>query len=402
MMNSRKKAVILTVVGIVVTNMLTFFAANTFSFAIGNKAIITRNDYELLKKFRKLFLVKGILEDKYVDPFEEEDLVEGAIRGMVDGIGDPYTVYWDPQEYEANNIQTQGEYTGIGLYVTSVDNKVVIIAPIEDTPAERAGLKSGDIIIMVDGKETSGDNLEEAVAMMRGKAGTKVKITIAREGLNTPFEVEIKREKVVLKTVKSEMLKDSVGYIRITTFDAHTAESFKKALDDLKQKGMEGLVLDLRDNPGGLLDQCAEIADELIGKGTIVYTIDNKGVREDIMSDENKIGVPLVILVNGGTASASEIVSGAVKDTKSGILVGTKTFGKGLVQTIVPIASDKSAVKVTIARYYTPSGVCIQGTGIEPDVTIEIPDELSQKGELTRQEDIQLSKALEILRSQMN
>ncbi|HBM75670.1 MAG TPA: S41 family peptidase, partial [Clostridiaceae bacterium] len=187
-----------------------------------------------------------------------------------------------------------------------------------------------------------------------------------------------------------------------TAFQANTAESFKKALGDLKAKGMKGLVLDLRDNGGGLLDQCTEVADELIGEGTIVYTIDNKGEKEVIKSDKNKLNMPLTILVNGNTASASEIVSGAVKDTKSGTLVGTRTFGKGLVQTILKLGEDKkSAVKVTIARYYTPSGVCIQGKGIEPNIVVDLPDEAKQKPELTRQEDVQLNKAVEIVRDQI-
>lgn len=398
-MISKKKAAAILIVVVVLTNAITFVASNSISLVFGNKALVTKEQYNDLTQFSKLFNVRDLIKRDYVDPIDDNKLVEGAVRGLASGIGDPYTVYWDPKEYEANTIQTEGEYAGLGLVVEAKDDKIVIVSPIEDTPAEKAGIKSGDEIIKVDNEDVSGQDLDQAVSLMRGKAGTPVNLTIIKNGTTDPVVIKLTRANIVIKSVKGEMLSGNIGYIRISAFQAATAESFRTTLSGLKGKGMKGLVIDLRDNGGGLLDQCAEVADELIGEGTIVYTIDNQGKKEIIPSDKNKLDVPLAILVNGGTASASEIVSGAVKDTKSGTLIGTRTFGKGLVQTIEPVG-DGSAVKVTIARYYTPSGVCIQGKGIEPNIVVDLPDALKQKPELTRQEDIQLSKAIEVIKQQ--
>lgn len=399
-MTNKKKTVIWVIVALLVTNSITFFASNIISLGIGDKYIVSKSEYNLLNEFSKVFVIRDILEQKYVDKIDENKLVEGAAKGIADGLGDPYTVYMSPQEYESFNINTEGTYEGIGLEVEMLNDKVVVVAPISDTPSAKAGLKSGDTIVGVNGKSISGKSLDDVVALMKGKAGTKVTLTIVRANTSAAADITITRAKIVLKTVKSEMLENHTGYIKITTFDENSAANFKKALTGLESQGMKGLVLDLRDDPGGLLDQAVKIADELMGKGTIVYTIDNKGKKEVETSDANKINVPLAILVNGGTASASEIVSGAVKDSKSGTLIGTKTFGKGLVQTIVQL-SDKSAVKVTIARYYTPSGVCIQGKGIEPNIVIDLPDNLKQKAELTRSEDVQLNKAVEVIKAQI-
>lgn len=400
-MISKKKAAVILIVVIIVTNLITFGATNGISIAVGDKAIITKSQYNDLVEFSKLFQVRDMIKSDYVDKIDDNLLVEGAVRGLASGIGDPYTVYWDTKEYEANTIETEGQYAGVGLVVEPTDDdRIVVVSPIEDTPAEKAGVKSGDIIVKIDNKEVAGKDLDAAVALMRGTPGTSVTLTILREGSSAFQDIKITRANIVLKSVKGEMLDSSTGYIKITAFQANTAQSFSDTLKSLQKNGMKGLILDLRDNGGGLLDQCIQVANQLVSKGIIVYTIDNKGQKEVAYADGSSIDIPIVVLVNGGTASASEIVSGAVKDSKSGTLVGTRTFGKGLVQTIDPIG-DGSAVKVTIARYYTPSGVCIQGKGIEPNIVIDLPDSVKQKTEMTRQEDVQLSKAIEVIKQQI-
>jgi carboxyl-terminal processing protease len=292
--------------------------------------------------------------------------------------------------------QTTGSYAGLGIYLDEKDGRILVVAPIEDSPAEKAGIKSGDLILKVNDQEVLSTDMDKAISMMKGKEGIKVKLTVFREGTGN-LDFNMTTSKITFKTVKSEMLDSNIGYIRITTFDENTAGAFNSALESLKSQNMKGLVIDLRDNPGGLLDTSTQIADKLVGEGNIVYTINNQGEKEEWKSDANKLNVPLVLLVNGGSASASEIVSGAVRDYKAGTLIGTKTFGKGLVQTIIGL-KDGSGVKVTIAKYYTPSGECIQGIGITPDIVLDLP-EADKNRELKHDEDIQLQKAIEVIKS---
>lgn len=393
---------------LIVTNIATalIVAAITIfvpKLELNGGIIVGDSDYTFLNKFQKLASIKNKLQEYYVDydEVDEEKLIEGAISGMVDSIGDPYTAYLDKEDYASFMTTTTGSYAGIGIYVSALDGKLVVVAPIEDTPAAKAGIKSGDIISKVDGTEVTGSEMDKAVSMMKGTPGTEVTLTIYREGVGYK-DITMKRATITLKTVKHEMLKDNIGYIRITTFDENTADNFKAALDDLKASGMKGLVIDLRDNPGGLLSTSTKIADMLLGKGTIVYTIDANGKREDEPSDDNKLDMPLTLLVNGGSASASEIVSGAVRDFKAGTLIGTKTFGKGLVQRILDL-EDGTGLKVTIARYYTPSGECIQGIGITPDIVVEFNEEQQKKyddGKLDFYEDPQMLKAIETIKSE--
>ncbi|GFR35787.1 S41 family peptidase [Thermobrachium celere] len=396
-MNKRQVSVKRVIALIIITNLIT---ASLLIFApipfIGGKKLVSNEEYQFVKKFNKLISIKTILEKKYVDKIDEDKLVEGAVRGMVDGIGDPYTVFLNQKEFEELLTHTRGSYAGVGLYVGEKDGKIIVVAPIEDTPAYRAGIQSGDYILKVNDHDVSAKEMDKAVSMMKGKEGTKVKLTIYREGKGT-LEFELTRAIITIKTVKSDVIENDIGYIRITTFDEHTADAFNKALDNLLSKGIKGLIIDLRDNPGGLLDQCTQIADRILGEGTIVYTIDNQGKREEWKSDSNKLNIPLVLLVNEGSASASEILSGAVRDFKAGTLIGTKTFGKGLVQEIISLP-NKEGLKVTIARYYTPSGECIQGKGIEPHIKLDLPQKDKIK-ELSYKEDIQIQKAIEVLRN---
>lgn len=401
-MKGKKWSLKKVITWIIITNLIT---ASVLIFVpiktIGGKVLVNGEDYKFFKQYEKMKPIHDIIQDDYYEKIDNSKMVEGAIKGMVSGLDDPYTVFMNKKEFDELKTSTQGSFTGVGIYIGDKDGKIVVVAPIEDSPAEKAGIKSGDIITKVNDQEVSAKESDKAVSMMKGKAGTKVKITIYREGAGEK-DIEVVREKIVFKTVKSEMLPDNIAYIRITTFDENTSKAFISALDDMKSKGMKGLILDLRDNPGGLLDECKVVADKLIGKGTIVYTLDKDGKKEVLESDEDKIDVPLVILTNGGTASASEIVSGAVRDHKAGTLIGTTTFGKGLVQTVIPLI-DGTGIKVTTARYYTPSGECIQKKGIKPDIEVPLPDNLKDKPivELNRDEDVQLKKAIEVIKTKM-
>lgn len=383
---------------IVVTNLITVLIFTImFIPYIGKKNMVTDDEYEFVKKYSKLMNISKIVKENYVDKIDENKMVEGAIKGMVTYPTDRYTVYMNQKEFQDLMSQTEGAYAGVGIYLDEKDGRIVVVAPIEDSPAAKAGVKSQDVIVKVNNQDVFYKDIDKAMSMMKGKEGMKVKLTVYREGTGY-VDFNLKTEKIIIKSVKNKMLDGGIGYIRITTFDEYTADEFNKALTSLQGQGMKGLVIDLRDNGGGLLESSTEIADKLLGAGTIVYTIDNKGERNDWKSDANKINVPLALLVNEGTASASEILSGSVRDFKAGTLIGTKTFGKGIVQTIMPL-QDNSGIKVTTSRYYTPSGECIQGTGIKPDIVIEGPQDVLSS-ELKFEDDVQLKKAIEVINSQ--
>jgi carboxyl-terminal processing protease len=397
----RLKSTLGAVAIVVVTVLITVSVINFVSIPMpGGNVILSNQDYNNLKDMRKLLGIKEFLEDYYYKDIDKEKLQEGAIRGMLESLDDPYTVYLSKEEYESFMTHTTGTYEGIGLVVEKgEDGYITVVAPIEDTPSERAGIKSADKIIKVDHKEVYGDKLEQAVSMMKGPEGTKVTLTIVREGVEKPFDVTITREEIRLKTVKSQVVEDNIGYIRISTFDQRTYEDFYQALKNLSKSNVKGLVIDLRNNPGGLLDEVVKIADVLMGKGLIVYTEDRQGNRKEEMSDAGKLGLPIVVLVDGGSASASEILAGALQDSGTGVLVGTKTFGKALVQMVQEL-KDGSAIKVTVAQYYTPKGRSIQGEGIEPDYVVELPED-AVMGEYKEGKDPQMAKAIEILKGKI-
>jgi len=351
----------------------------------------------------KINAIYKILDENYVYEYDYEQTVESIYSGLVYGVGDPYTSYMTAETLTKYMEETEGVYTGVGT-VVSVDektNRVVIISPYEGYPGARAGLLPGDAIVKVDDQDIFGDALDEAVSLMRGEPGTSVKLTIYRESENRMFDVDIIREVINMPTVSHKVLDDQIGYLRITNFDRVTTQQFNDAYADLRAQNIRGLIIDLRNNPGGLVSVVCNIADTLLPRGTIVSSEDKHGRREVEKSDDRCIDIPLLILVNGNSASASEILAGAVKDLGVGELVGTQTFGKGLIQTLFPLP-DGSAVKVTIARYFTPSGVCIQGEGIPVDYEVEMSDELSvQISTLTVDEDVQLKKAIEVMRGKM-
>jgi carboxyl-terminal processing protease len=327
---------------------------------------------EELRTFAEVF---GRIKSDYVEPVDDKTLLESAIRGMLSGL-DPHSAYLDDEEYRDLQVGTSGEFGGLGIEVGMEDGFVKVISPIDDTPAQRAGLQAGDLIVRIDEKPVKGMTLNDAVNLMRGKAGTKIELTIMRDGADNPFKVEIVRDIIHVASVKSRTLDPGYGYLRVSHFQSRTTEDLLKAVAELKGENegkLKGVVLDLRNNPGGVLNSAVGVSDAFLDEGLIVYTrgrVEDSELKFKAGPDDVLEGAPLIVLVNGGSASASEIVAGALQDHKRALIMGTPTFGKGSVQTIVPI-DDSTALKLTTARYYTPSGRSIQAEGIAPDIVLE-------------------------------
>ena len=325
-----------------------------------------------LRNFSDIF---SRIKSDYVEDVEDEVLLEHAIRGMLSGL-DPHSTYLSPDEYNELRIGTSGEFGGLGIQVGMEDGFVKVISPIDDTPAYKAGLQAGDLIIRLDDKTVKGMTLNEAVKVMRGKPGTDIELTVVRDGEDKPLKFVVTRDIIKVKSVKTRMLDPGYGYIRISNFQSRTAPQLMEAVNDLKEENnakLKGLVLDLRNNPGGVLNAAAEVSDLFIDKGKLVYTegrIDNSHYEYNAKPGDILDGAPVVVLINGGSASASEIVAGALQDHKRAVVMGSKSFGKGSVQTIQELRSG-GAVKITTARYFTPKGRSIQGAGITPDIILE-------------------------------
>lgn len=340
----------------------------------------------------KLDFLKKVIDLKYLEKTDEKTLEENIYKGLLQGLNDPYSVYYTKDEYDALKEETSGSYCGIGALVSQNADTGVITAinVFKGSPAEKAGMKNGDIIFKVEDKEVTGEDLNNVVAKMKGEKDTKVKINVYRTSEKEYIDLEITRDKVDVPTVEHKMLDKSkgIGYIQITQFEEVTYDQFKEALDDLKKRGMKSVIFDLRNNPGGLYDTVCEMLDDLLPEGTLVYTKDKDGNKQEKKSDANFLDMPMVVLQNENSASASEIFAGAIQDFGAGKIVGTQSFGKGIVQSIIPL-SDGSAVKLTVEKYYTPKGVNIHGKGITPDVKVEI----SKDGK----KDNQLQKAIEVI-----
>lgn len=386
---NKKKWISLTIVAVLVTNTITLF---------GTKSYIENNSN--VGKFYKLFQVESALYKYYDGNINESDLVEGAIKGMTSALNDPYTVFMNKKEFDEFNTQTEGNYSGVGLQVQANDDKIIVADVFEDSPAKKAGLLPKDEIEKVNNTDVTGKDLDRAVTLMKGKEGTEVTLTMNRAGKGV-FNVKLKRSKINLVTVKGEMVDKNVGYIQISMFDENTAKNLQSKLNELQGKGMKSLIIDLRGNPGGLLNECVDMVSNFLPKDkVIVSTIDKyKNKKEYKSSGGNFVGLPLTVLTNAGSASASEIFSGAIRDYKIGTLVGEKTFGKGVVQTMLD-TGDGTALKVTVSKYYTPNGENIHHVGIKPDVPVTYPEELRKKA-YDRSSDPQFNKALEIAKTKV-
>src|ERR1700727_2223946 len=364
---------------------LALLATQPHSIFVGSSAKAASSDtYRQLNLFGDVF--ERVRAD-YVEKPDDAKLVESAINGMLAGL-DPHSSYMDPKSFRDMQVQTRGEFGGLGIEVTMEDGLVKVVAPIDETPAAKAGVMANDIITKLDDEAVQGLTLNQAVEKMRGPVNTKIKLTIMRKGQDKPIDVNIVRDVIRVKSVRSHTEGDDVGYIRITQFNEQTTEGLKKAISDLiSQLGsdkVKGFVVDLRNNPGGLLDQAISESDALLAKGEIVSTRGRNAEetqRFNARAGDLTKGKPVIVLINGGSASASEIVAGALQDHKRATLIGTRSFGKGSLQTIIPLGAGNGALRLTTARYYTPAGRSIQAKGIVPDIEVlqDVPDELKSR-----------------------
>jgi carboxyl-terminal processing protease len=357
--------------------VLAFGALLGASLTLGEGVLAGKNETETLplEDLRTFTEISAKIKNDYVEPIEDKALLENAIRGMLAGL-DPHSAYLVPEDYKELQAGTSGEFGGLGIEVGMEDGFVKVISPIDDTPADRAGVEAGDLVIRLDDTPVKGMALSDAVKIMRGKPGTDIVLTIVRDGEDAPLKITITRDVIRVTSVKSDMLDPGYGYVRISQFQSRTGDNLQEALAKLEDTAggpLKGLILDLRNNPGGVLSAAVSVSDAFLKDGIIVYTegrLDDAKLKFNAKPTDILDGAPMVVLVNGGSASASEIVAGALQDHQRAIIMGQKTFGKGSVQTILPM-DNGSALKLTTAKYYTPSGVSIQAKGISPDIELE-------------------------------
>ena len=374
--------------------------ASLFTLAVvSTTGFVGKNNYI----GNKLETIEEVLKNHYVGEIDEEKLEEGIYKGFVAGVGDTYTAYYTEEEFKELREQSSGVYAGIGIMMTLQvqDNSIEVAEIFEGSPAEKVGMKINDRIIEAGGQRITGDDFSDLPKIIKGTPGTTVDVTVYRPEENKNYEFTLERANVTSPTIYHRMIDSEIGYIQITQFEEVTYDQFKEALEEIKSLGAKGLVLDVRNNPGGLLDIVEQIADELVPKGVVVSTKDRNGKGTEYIADDKYTDMPVVVLINENSASASEVLSGALKDYNRAELVGTTTFGKGVVQSLVPL-SDGSAIKLTTSQYFTPSGVCIQGIGIDPDYEVKLSTEKLLKGrDLTEAEDDQLQKAIEVIKGKI-
>lgn len=418
-MNSVKKTLLLgMLIGVIVTCLAGGAAViwgDFLDFPNGNALVSEKQEIRKEENLEESSLLSQDVEEKldylvslidyyYIEETDREVLVEGIYKGVTEALKDPYSVYYDVEETTALTETIDGSYSGIGATLSqNVETMALtVIRCFEDTPALEAGLLPGDVIVSVDGTDITGMEISAAVALIKGEEGTTVELEIYREGQPDSMLVPVTRRKIDIPTVAYDMIEEGIGYIQIASFDKVTPEQFEDAYEDLQSQSMEGLIIDLRDNPGGMLEAVCEISEYFVPKGLIVYMEDKYGQRVEYKAKgSDTFGKPLVVLINGNSASASEIFAGAVQDTETGVIIGTQTYGKGVVQQVIDLG-DGTAVKLTISKYYTPNGNDINHKGITPDVVEELKEELYQQAVITIEEDNQVQKALETLRSQIN
>lgn len=352
------------------------------------------------KIMNKVNMLEVFIDQYFLDEIDEEKMADEVYKGVINGLGDDYAAYYTAEEYEAILESTNGIYCGIGAYISANTQTgiVTIVKPMKNSPCEKAGIQAGDIIYAVDGEEVTGMEISEVQAMVKGEQGSEVVLTVVRE--NEQKDITVVRDEIETDTVSSQMLDNKIGYIQITSFDQVTPKQFENALKKLEKKGQKGLIIDLRDNGGGLLDAAVEMLDRMLPKGLVVYSMDKSGEKVEYMAeDDDAFEKPLVLLVNGNSASASEVFCGAIQDKGTGTLIGTTTYGKGIVQGIFGL-DDGSAVKMTTARYYTPEGRNIHGKGLTPDIEVELSEAVQELPESGVKVDNQIKAAYDYLVAQ--
>lgn len=403
----KRYVAILMVIVIVCTSVITSHWRQSQKIVTDGKVIIPQTEYDSLvsrtKKYEDIERLQRYISDNYYKEIDPEIFEEGMKKGIFQILGDPYSTFMNQKEFQAFQEATSGKFPGIGVYVTpNASRGIEIVSPIEDTPAFKAGLRSLDIITAVNGVKYTHEQMSEAISHIKGEPGTKVVLTIYRASENKEFDVEIVRAMIHIKVVKSRMLDEQTGYLRYTSFDLDSATEFKSHMDKLVSEGAKGVIIDLRNNPGGSLTECLAVADMFLPEGDILSTKGRTpGSTHVFKSTDKMYDVKLVILINGGSASASEIVTGAIKDRDRGIVVGETTFGKGLVQTYREDI-NKTGTKLTTSEYFTPNGTNIHGIGISPHIEVKISDEYTNATEKTDELDNQLQAAIKEMKKLLN
>ena len=394
------KIVMLVMITIIITSLVTAYGTYQYLNTKGLPSASNKTTTDLKGLEYTLARFRSELEKKYMGEIKDEDLFDGAIKGYVAGLGDPYTVYYTKEEMKEIMQETNGNYVGIGIYMTlnKEKNAIEVIKPMEDSPAEEAGILQGDLIVKVDGEGYTGDKMDEASNRIKGEAGTKVKLEILRNGETKEFEIT--RKKVLISHITTKVLENNIGYIAISDFDGGCADEFETKYKKLQEKGINKLIIDIRNNGGGIVDEAIDILDMITDKGSTLLITKDKKDNEDITKAKQNpiIKMPIVVLTNEYSASASEILAGALKDNEKATLVGMTTYGKGVIQELHQL-TDGSGLKITTNEYFTPKRNAINKIGIEPDVEIDLSDKAKASANLKDEDDNQLQKAIEVLKT---
>jgi carboxyl-terminal processing protease len=392
------KTIMLIIITALITALVTTIVVYNFFIKSGKVAIKSENSSTLSGLEATLASFRSVLEEKYMGEIDDDALIEGAIKGYIGALGDPYTTYYTKDEMDDLMEETTGNYVGIGIYMTldTTNNAIYVVKPMEGSPAEEAGIKSGDLITKVDGVEYSGEELDQAANAIKGKEGEKVKLEVLRDG--ETIELEVERRKIVISHIVDKKF-DNIGYLLLEDFDGGVADEFEEKYKELEKQGIDRLIIDLRNNGGGVVDEAIDIADMLLDKGNTILITKDKNGNEEITKSEHDaaITIPVVVLTNEYSASASEILVGALQDNERATIVGTRTYGKGVIQEVDRL-NDGSGLKITIEEYYTPNRNEINKVGIEPNEKVELSNEVVEKGTYTDEEDNQLQKSIEVIK----